>query len=187
MPGEYSDEDLLNMTPKEIAAAVERGWKKPVADRPEYAGVPVPRPQPKPEPRGDVWMSQIVGSDIFTCPSGQTCRLRPLEPDQLLIAGILDKVTRLEGLAQVLVNQAEGMPPEKQRLPSREEFAELLEVINLVVPLTVVEPTVLPDPKPGEEYDPKGLYVSRINLADRLAIMNKALEGVKALDNFRHS
>lgn len=188
MPGDYKDSDLLTMTPEEIAAAAGRGWSRPKPeDRPEYAGVLV-APRPAPTPRGDVWQRQKAGSDdIFTCPSGQTCRLRPLSPDRLMLEGILDNVNHLEVLSQKLASDAQGMPPEKQTMPSREDFAELLMVINKVVPLAVVEPKVHPDPAEGEPFEDGLLYASDIDLDDRMAIMAEALKGIRALERFRHS
>jgi hypothetical protein len=96
-------------------------------------------------------------------------------------------VNPLEVLAQKLVSESQGLPPEKATTPTREDLAELLGVINRVVPLAVAEPTVLPDPAEGEEYDPQALYASDIDLDDRMAIMAEALKGIRALDRFRHA
>lgn len=191
MPGDYKDSELLTMSPEEVAAAVVRGWSRPapeVAERPAYAGVEVRAKQVAPEPRGDVWQRRKAGSDdIFTCPSGQTCRLRPVSPDRLMLEGILDNVNHLEVLAQKLVGEAQGLPPEKATTPTREDFAELLTVINKVVPMAIVEPKVYPDPEDGEAFEDGILYISDIDLDDRMAIMAEALKGIRALDRFRHA
>lgn len=183
MPGAYNEKDLLAMSPEEIAAAAARGWNKPAADPADARPETTDR---TPQPSGDVWKRRKSGADVFTCPSGQTCRLRSITPDKLLLTGILDRVNSLETLAAKLAHDAQGNPPVKETMPTREEFAELLSVINKVVPLAVAEPTVLPDPAPGEEEDGV-LYVSDIDLDDRMAIMAEALKGIRALDRFRNA
>lgn len=201
MPGDYTDVEVASMSPDDLFKAANAGWLKPVAVapvvRPEYAGekitpkMPDPADFPvspeSPQPSGDVWKRRKSGQEIFTCPSGQTCRIRRVLPEQLMMTGILDKVTRLEGLAAVLVAQAEGAPPEKQQtMPTREELGDLLETVNAIIPLAVVEPVVLPDPPEGETPDADKLYASDIELGDRMAIMEYALRGVKSMDRFRN-
>ena len=142
---------------------------------------------PKPEPRADVWTSKKKDKSYgFTCPSGQTCRLRPLEPQALLEKGLLDQITRLEGLAASLVDKAEGNPPAAKRMPTREELASVLEVLNLVVPLAVAEPVVLEIPEAGQDRHPDGIYADDIDLEDRMAILEESLKGLKSLDRFRN-
>lgn len=181
MPGDYSDNEVRSMTPEDLYAAASRGWIKPVTDP---ADLPVPVRESV-TPAGDVWSKRKSSGDVFVCPSGQTCRLRQVTPDALMSVGILDKVTRLEGLAAKLVHEAEGHPPVEEGVPSREDFAELLSVINSIVPIAVAEPKVLPDPAPGEAEMDGALYASDIDLEDRLAIMEEALKGIRALDRFR--
>lgn len=190
MPGDYKDSDLLSMTPEEIAAAAARGWSKPSAadaERPEYAGVSVEPKQLAPKPSGDVWARRKAGTDLFTCPSGQTCRLRPVTPDKLMLAGVLDNVNHLEALAAKLVSKAEGEPPTPDSVPTRKDFAELLNLVNKVIPLAVAEPVVLDDPAPGEDFVQGALYASDIDLDDRLAIMSEVLKGIRQMDRFRNA
>lgn len=194
MPGQYTDQEVARMTPDQLLEAANRGWLKPTdpADapvRPEYAGVPVPQ---APQPSGDVWARRKRGGggDVFTCPSGQTCRIQRLTPEGLLVAGILDDISSLEDLAQSLVDKAEGVPPEKQSLsdlPDREDLARLLKVVNAIVPLALVEPKVLPDPAPGVAMEDGVLYASDIDLADRMAIMQESLKGIQNLARFRNA
>jgi hypothetical protein len=203
MPGEaYTLAELTEMSPEDLAAARANGFLKPdpgiygappaTHERGEvYIGTSVPKS--KPQPRDDVWASKSADAAEyeFVCPSGQNCAMRKLSPERLLEAGILDKVTRLEGLADTLIKQAEGLPPEKQKLPSREDLAALLEVINLLIPIAVVAPKVWADD--ASELDDGhpdgmpagGIRCSDIDLEDRMAIMNEALKGIRKLDPFR--
>ena len=197
--GDYTEEEIRSMSTAELQRAQENGFSKPKINRlrPEEvrliaspgADAPVQVasyavPQSAPGGR-DVWKRKKSGDEDFTCPSGQTCRLRPLQLEKLMMEGILDQVTRLEGLAQALINQAEGLPPEKQHMPTREEFSQLLSAINSIVPLAVAEPRVYADDDKDAPDD--ALRVSDIELMDRVAIMEKALGGLKKMDNFRNA
>jgi hypothetical protein len=171
--------DFNSMTAEEFLA-----WQKQQA---AAAGIPVANsvPDPAPQPSRTAWADRKAANSLdFTCPSGQLCRLRKVTPEELLRQGILDKVTRLEGLADDLVNLSEGVPPEKQKMPSTEDFASLLETINTFVRLAVAEPIIYADD--DENLPEDGVRVSDIDLEDRLAIMEFALRGVRSLDRFRH-
>lgn len=199
--GDYSTAELESMSPDELMAAQRRGFRKPlvsapgapVEERPAYAGVAVASPFPSIVTQavpvlsgnGNVWGRKTSGEE-FVVPSGQKCRMRPLQLEKLLMEGVLDQVTRLDGLAQALVNQAQGLPPEKQQMPSPEDFATLLSLVNKITIMAVVSPHVHADDT--VEPVPEGsVAVSDIDLMDRIAILEHALRGVKGLDNFRNA
>jgi hypothetical protein len=197
MPGEefYTIAELQNMTPEQFAQAQANGLRRlvaapgaPAEERPAAAGVPVASPFPavvtQPADAGNVW-GRKGSRDEFIVPSGQKCRMKPLQLEELLMEGVLDQVTRLDGLAQELVNLAQGLPPEKQQMPSRDDMATLLNLVNKVVRLAVAEPRVFEDDDPDAPED--AIRISDIDLMDRVAILNKALEKVKGLDNFRNA
>jgi len=205
MPGAedfYSIAELQGMSPSEFAEAQARGLRRPavvaapIEDRPAAAGlnlgssVPgmpgIQAWQPPTLTAGgrNVWAAKKAGGTDFTCPSGQTCKLRPLSLEGLMMEGILDQVTRLEGLAQGLIDQASGLPPEKVKLPTREEFGELLKLVNKIVPMAVAEPRVYPDDY-TDTVPENAIMVSDIDLMDRVSILNEALKGLEKLDNFR--
>lgn len=188
MIGEYDSAEIAAMTPDEFTAAKERGFKRE-GERSAAAGVslgssvPVPDEQ-RPEPSRTAWKDAKAQTERdFTVPSGQICRLRKLTPESLMAEGILDKVTRLEGLAQIVVDRAQGLPPKQRQMPTREEFGELLDLVNRVVPLAVSEPVVYGDDDDAASAD--SIRVSDIDLMDRVAILNESLKGLKAFDNFR--
>lgn len=172
------------VTPEDVAAAyasARTDLPEHVTGRPAAAGVTLGSSVP--QPSGNVWASKRATGEDFTCPSGQTCKLRPLAPERLLEHGILDQVSRLEGIAASLVDTAEGAPPSAQHMPTAEEFGALLKLINTVVPLAVVEPQVYADD--ASDAPDGAIRVSDIDLEDRMAILEKSLSGVKALDSFR--
>lgn len=137
------------------------------------------------EPSDSVWISKRGQGQDFVCPSGQKCRLRALDPADLIPTGILDRITRLEGLADELVQRAEGAPPAKAKMPSTADFQLILDTLNDVIPLAVAEPKVYRD---GDEEAPDGaIRVSDIDLEDRMAILAESLKGIKILDRFRNA
>lgn len=192
--GDYTIAELNAMPTDQLEAAKAAGFRKSVAAFP----VPDLNARPDAEIRlgssvpaatrgalGAGWAKKRTSTEEFVCPSGERCRLRPLSPERLLEVGILDRVTRLEGLADQLVQQAEGAPPTKSKMPTREEFADLLDTINLLVPIAVAEPEVVSDSVPDDELRDGQIKISWIDLGDRIAIMTKALDSLTALDRFR--
>jgi hypothetical protein len=179
MPGDYTSEELQTMPREEFEAAVARGFIRAT-----------PATTPPPVPSADVWRTAKEAGKSrtrdFTCPSGQTCRIRPLDPERLLEHGILDKITRLEGLADGLVQTAEGQPPVLGKVPTREELELLLDTVNIIVPLAVEEPYLSPVPEKGTARNPELIYVDDVDVDDRMAILEEALKGLKQLDRFRH-
>lgn len=193
MPGQpFTQVELQAMTPEEFADAQSHNFMRPVGPF-----QPEPYTAPVIEPRDDVWVSQTgtAGSFEFVAPSGQRCRLRPLTPEALLVAGLIDKVSRLEALADVLVAQSEGQRPAKAAsLPPREDLELLLKTINEICVIAVVEPRLALRDKDGNLINVEGdlmtevaIDVTLVDLNDRMAIMERSLRGVKALDRFRNA
>lgn len=188
MPGDYSDAEVQSMDPTDVLDAAMRGWKR-------IETVELPRE----DARGEVKLPSAVRTNVwaenakadgkeefdFTAPSGQVCRLRKLTPEMLLPLGILDRVTRLEGLADNLVQQAEGQPPTVSEMPSQEDFELLLETLNLLVPIAVAQPRIYAN---NDKDAPEGsIRVYHIELNDRVAIMERSLKGLAKLDRFRNA
>lgn len=121
----------------------------------------------------------------FITPSGQRCRMKKLRPEELLETGLLDRVTRLPGFAEEQIEKAEGQPPKAAALPSKEDIKSLIQVLNELLPLVIVKPHVRSVPPPGQERVAGVVYTDMIELGDRMAIMERAMTGVKKLDNFR--
>ena len=184
MPGDYSTEELQSMSAGELMSAQTRGFRKPLLAAPGDSDDAASKRTEQPVDSANVWArnKKSKGKD-FTCPSGQTCRLKPLSIEGLMIEGILDQVTRLEGLAQQLIDRAEGQPPAKQKMPDRKDLQDLLQLVNKVVPLAVAEPAVFQDNDLTAPQD--CIRISDIDLEDRIAILNESLKGLKNLDNFR--
>jgi hypothetical protein len=138
---------------------------------------------PQPRPAAEVW---AVTEFDFTCPSGAQCRMQKVPVEELLRRGIIDKVTRLPGITQDLIDKAEGLPPVKmEQLPDAQTVDVMVELVNVVVPLAVVQPRVRELPPENQERVRGEIYVDSIDLEDRIAILNRALQGVASFDSFR--
>lgn len=176
MPGEFTTEQLTEMLAKAKAEA-----ERPAA------------PVAAPATGEDRYAATVWGQNEydFTTPSGQTCRMRKLPVEELLRAGILDRVTRLPGIAQEQIDLAEGLPPvDVPEMPDEETVAVVIELVDVLLPLAVIMPKVHSVPKPDESGEVKGrepgrIYTDMIELVDRIAIMERAIGGLKTLDAFR--
>lgn len=213
MPGDrYTQQELSTMSREDFERAARNNFERPtdapetftfnVADAaaraaaqgaagltsmaPSQINLRSAAPTPTAAPDPNAWATaKTKRSKDFTCPSGQTCRLRPLSPETLLEAGILDRITRLEGLASVLVDQAEGAPPKAATPPSRDDFKMLLGTINQLVILAVETPHLYEEDETVEGEE-NVIRVTDVDLEDRMAIMEEALRGLKLLDRFRN-
>ena len=127
----------------------------------------------------------------FITPLGQRCRLRTLPLERLAEAGILDKLTRLPGIAEELIAKAEGQPPQPEQMPDAQTVETITEVVNKLIPIVVVAPVIseVPDPEAEDPADRERvagrIYVDSIDLRDRIAIMNRAVGPLVKLDSFR--
>jgi len=194
MPGDYEIDEIESMDVGELAAAKARGWKRSAFKEPERGEINLGSALKKPEPDLDEapdpnsWAKNRDAAEAgeeFTAPSGQKCLLRRLEPEELVRLGILDRITRLEGLAQTLVDKSEGQPPTAADLPNREDMELLLETVDLLMPHAVAVPKVYAND--DEEAPPGAIRVRHIDLMDRVAIMERSIRKLKMMDRFRNA
>lgn len=126
----------------------------------------------------------------FEVPSGQRCRLRKLPVEELVRSGVLDKLTRLPGLTDKVIRTAEGLPPVKEpaedEMPAPEHMQGLLELLDAILPIVVLKPRVYPEPTDPEQRINGRVYPSSIELADRVAILERSVGGLRDLDKFRN-
>lgn len=125
----------------------------------------------------------------FRVPSGQLCRMKKLRPEELVGTDLLNRMARLPGLVEEQVRQAEGKPP-VPAVPEKEDLLAVIEVLDELLPRVVVKPVLHSVPKADETGAvparvPGRIYTDDIELADRVAIMERATAGVTKLDNFR--
>lgn len=183
MIGDYTAAEIAAMTADEVEDAQDRDFKKPA---------PAASPSPT-TPQGQlassaadpyapvVWAQREYD---FITPSGQRCRMRKLRVEEVAANGLIDRIAMLPGYTQELVDRSEGKPPAKE-LPDKEQMAAVIDILEALVPLVVVRPTVMPSDTPPDEQPTGSVLVSDIEFGDRVAIMNRALQGVSKLTTFR--
>jgi hypothetical protein len=185
IPEYYTTQELQAMSAEDLREAQANGFRKPDAS-------PLPPAPPQGvRPAAEVWGSSEYD---FVCPSGAQCRMRKLVPEKLLEHGILDKVSSLQGIVAEVVDKAEGMPPKAAVLgdmPSKKEFEAVIKVMEVLLPLVVVQPQVYAVPTSDDpavlppERIVGRIYTDSIELMDRIAILERAMSGVKMLEPFR--
>jgi hypothetical protein len=180
-----ADEARKAATGKAYSAARELPEPAVISNR--IIGTQTPPPSPSQDDKyvatAAAWLSNEFD---FVVPSGLTCRLKKVQVEDLVAAGIIDKITRLPGLAQQQIDKAEGKPPAPDRMPTTQEMEQLTTVLNTMIPLVVARPVITPLPESGEEKVVGFIYPDSIDLADRVAIMERVLTGVRNLDKFRN-
>lgn len=130
-------------------------------------------------------------------PSGNTCLCRPIGAEAFLTHGLIPN--QLLPIVQDTVEQAiKGVPRDAEAEDKRlrematdpNSVSSVLEMANTVTVFCVLEPKVEPVPElgpDGEEVarDPEKLYVDRVDVEDKLFIMQFALGGTRDLERFR--
>jgi hypothetical protein len=171
----FTTKELAEMSPEDLRAAQANGFVKPATAQPS----PPATPQ-------DPYAVTAWGETEydFRTPSGQLCRMKKLRPEELVEAGLLDRITRLPAFADAEVRKAEGQPP-LSSIPSKEDLAVVVETLDELIPMVVVKPHVARVPKDGEGRVEGVVYTDMIELTDRIAIMERAVQGVSKMDKFR--
>lgn len=197
----YSTAELSAMNAEDLRVAQANGFVKPLSAEEAtaqkrmgeaifgegYQNPTLPSPvQGASLQNPDRYAVTSWGTDLydFVTPSGQRCQMRKLQPEALIGTNLLDRVTRLPAFAEENIRKAEGKPP-ASALPDKEALQQLVGVLNDLLPMVVVQPKLWPDPEAGEERVPGRVYVSMVELGDRVAIMERAVGGVSKMDNFR--
>lgn len=197
--GGFTRAELLEMSPDDMRAVMEGRKKRDETGAYEQRmgeamfgqGYVAPTPAPASQ---DPYAVTAWGSneEDFVAPSGQRCRLRKLDPKDLLEIGILDEVSRLPGLVQSgPIAQAQGKPPTTNEqtmlelLRDPKKFESLMGLMDKLVAYAVVRPNVkvwggTSDREPGQ------VYTDMIQLGDRYAIMEHVMGAVAKLDSFRN-
>jgi len=132
--------------------------------------------------------SQAWGVTVydFTTPSGKLCQLKKLSVPELAKTGLLERLTRLPGIVDEVIDKSSLKPPapEKETV-SPEEARALGEVLEILLPIVVNQPKVWPQPQNPEDMIEGRIYPSGIDFADQVAILEEVTGGLEKLDNFR--
>lgn len=128
-------------------------------------------------------------AEDFVCPSGQRCRVKKAQIQQLLQMGILDSVNSLSGVVDLeVIAKAQGLPPIdqiKELSKNQDKMNALFEVIDKAVCYAVEMPKLWPVPAEGEERVVGRVYIDSVDLRDRIAIFEKVFGAISAMKPFR--
>lgn len=123
---------------------------------------------------GAVWRQPREQGYTVTLPSGNVATLRPVALDSLLAAG------EIPDLLSPVVAKTLWAETEPAALAEQGELAKgFLELIALVVPLAMMEPIVVNEPRADNE-----IALDDIELADKVGIFNLATGGASVLKSF---
>lgn len=135
----------------------------------------------------------------FTVPSGQLCRIVPIPLEKLVLDGVIDDIDSV--MRVVNSDIAKKLSPSGKELTEAEkDQIDAVEGINFIrsdagkaavammnkiVPLVVVKPTISPDPANLDDREDGKIYVSDISLVDRSAIFGVVMAPTEAAAQFR--
>lgn len=123
-----------------------------------------------------------------TLPSGQKCLCRSVTMEDILELGILDVMDTFTGqlLAEPESKEADqSVSATFEMLKDKERRDKFLGAINKLIPKAVVLPRVHEDPFPGYEKEEDKVYVSDIELQDKMEIFAKTFGGWGDASTFR--
>ncbi len=178
--------DFSNMSPEDLER-MAREMRESMAGDPmkKIETIPAPVAPPTLAPSQDPYdWSDLAGYDL-ELPSGRKCFMRDLGVKDVARAGILNQVTRLEGLADKLVRVGNGEPPKPEHELGEKDMIEMTELIEKIIPMAVIKPTISPMPAEGESKVVGKIYPDSISLGDQIAILNRSLGELAKYDSFR--
>lgn len=124
---------------------------------------------------GSAWRRPREQGEIVTLPSGNVARVRPVAVDALLAAGRIPDL--LSGVAAKTLWTETDTATIAEQAETAKHFADL---INLIVPLVMLEPRVVDNPEGDEQ-----IALDDIEFSDKIAIFQLATGGSTVLRQFR--
>lgn len=157
---------------------------------------------PAKRPAADKYAPTQWGSDTedLTCPSGQVCLVRRIDPMKLLADGTLNKgdmITALVDQEHVAKKskggkRAAALAAEKKTrsalmdaIGDPDKMRELEELVNSVTIATVVRPELHAVPDDPADRIAGNVYVDTVGLEDRMFILQYAFAGTRDVAKFR--
>ncbi|TXH53012.1 MAG: hypothetical protein E6Q97_14395 [Desulfurellales bacterium] len=132
-------------------------------------------PMPLTPTPGRAWRQARERGEIVTLPSGNVARLRPVAVDALLAAGRIPDL--LSGIAAKTIWVETDTATIAEQAETAKSFADL---INLIVPLAMLEPRIVAEPEGDGE-----ISLDDVEFADKVAIFQLSTGGSTVLKSFR--
>jgi hypothetical protein len=200
----YTDPVMVSNTSAEYAEGIRQMEYAPDGGNlPDYGQTSEQYGQQRPaDPYAPTIWGQPTEYD-FQAPSGQLCRMRKLDVIELMETNLINQVDFLTGTVQKDVipknRAARRAAAERPAEAPEEDAAKILEtfkknpektgeflgVLEEIVIRAVVRPKIYPLPEEGSPLVPGRVYINSVEFNDKIAIFNKAMEGVGKLQNFR--
>lgn len=133
----------------------------------------------------------------LTCPSGQLCLVRKLQPADLT-SGILGGTDILAEMVNQEIQEAQRGPQDHKKSQKQTEQEILQKVgealkdkdgldsmVDSVVCKAVVEPHIEPVPKEFTDRKIGVVYVDSISFTDKMHVFNFAMQGLDKVKSFR--
>lgn len=137
--------------------------------------MPSTTPTPLAPTPGSAWRQPRETGELITLPSGNVARLRPVAVDALLATG------RIPDLLSGVAAKTLWSETDTATIADDGKLAkEYTDLINLVVPLAMLEPRVVDNPEGDGE-----IALDDLEFADKVAVFNLAIGGATALKMFR--
>lgn len=121
------------------------------------------------------WRKARLEGHVVRLPSDNVVRMRQVPMDLLILGGkIPDILTPVAAKALWVDTDAESLGNEADLAKG------FMELMNLIVPLALVEPRMVAEPKADDEIAPEDM-----DFNDRLAVFQLATQPVEVLRSFR--
>jgi hypothetical protein len=124
---------------------------------------------------GKMWRKSREEGYVISLPSGNSAKLRPISLDLLVMHGkIPDMLTPIAAKSLWVETSTEEIGRE------RDLSAKYIELINLIVPLAMIDPKVVESPQADDE-----ISLEDLDFMDKLAIFNLVTQPADMLRSFR--
>lgn len=145
---------------------------------------------PTPPPPQDPYAPTAWGQydEEFRVPSGQKCRVRKLDINDMLTSSFIDELSTLEGVVDKHVRRGQGQPPiadPVKLLQDKRTSRQMAGLVSQVVCLVVTAPKVEMPPESWGDRLEGVVYADTISFQDKIAIFEKAMGEVRSLETFR--
>ena len=149
-------------------------------------------------PEATTWKSAAEkrqGYD-FRVSSGQLCRIRSTDLQQLILDGVIDDIDAVTKLVASDIMSKKAVAPkgktatasaikESLEFLGSDEGRTAIQLMDAILPHVVIAPAVLPDPADPADRNPDLIYVSDIDINDRAEIFAEVMKGVEKAAQFR--
>lgn len=125
---------------------------------------------------GAAWRKPYEEGELVTLPSGKVARLGPVNLEKLIV--ILGKLP--DSLSQVVADSLISGEAKELEVGSLKDLEGFVELANAVCEASFMEPLIVKEPKKDNE-----IAVGHVNLFDKIAVLERGLQGVQALEPFR--